>query len=292
MLIQEGFYRPFSNFSLTGLFSCLWVRWRSFGVIKVVRKLIQYQGLVMKKILLIGLIFLILINTLAAQNKMIVDDQCNGYTYYGRFSTEIASLSVLPSKIQFNIKSLLEEALGEMSRNIQFSHGQVIDLKKYFSNDSVIFKMGWIVPKYDLTFILRDSAIGLKSYCLELRIDEYGKIIKLNWPRKYYSDKIKFKPRNEIEQFALRKANFSNIDTNRYKVRFKYNDVHDKLCWVFMFPIEISRWYQEYKTMEIDWGSMEIVDEYLYIQSTVAGSSLFDSENRALSHRGLYSGPR
>lgn len=199
---------------------------------------------------------------LTAQDKMIVDKPFNGNTYYGSCSEHINSISGLPSVIQYNIKGYLQRILGTMSDSVEFSHGQVVDLKKYFALDSATYEYGWIVPHYDVNFILRDNSIGIKSYYLQLSLDEFGQILQSNWPTNHYSDKSTFKSRSEIEKYALKEANYYGIRTDDYQVDLSYNQKLDILCWVFKFPLSVEPNRKEYYVYEIDWNSIEIIDEY------------------------------
>jgi hypothetical protein len=124
----------------------------------------------MRKILIL-LIGLITINNSFGQDKMIVDEPFNGNTYYSGFSKQIDGLSDLPTVIQFNVNGYLRRILGTMSDSVTFSHGQIVDLENKFKEDSVTYGYGWIVPKYDLNFVLRDNSIGIRSYYLQIRLD-------------------------------------------------------------------------------------------------------------------------
>jgi len=215
----------------------------------------------MKKILILFL-GLIIINNSFGQDKMIVDKPFNGNTFYGGFSKQIDCLSDLPTVIQFNINGYLRRILGTMSDSVTFSHGQTVDLENKFKEDSVTYGYGWIVPKYDLNFVLRDNSIGIRSYYLQIRLDNYGQILYSNWPKESHSDKNRFNIRADVEEFALKQAEIKGFDTIDYKVDFKYNEKFDKLCWVFKFPLKIEKNRQEYDSFEIPWNNFEIIDEY------------------------------
>ncbi|MEZ5044722.1 MAG: hypothetical protein R2828_32800 [Saprospiraceae bacterium] len=219
--------------------------------------------------LLIVIIGLISINIAIGQDKMIVDKPFNGNTHYSRFSEHIDSLSILPPVIQFNLRGYLNRILGTMSDSVSFSHGQIVDLENKFKEDSVTYGYGWIVPKYDLNFILCDNSIGIRRYYLQIRLDKYGQILYANWPKEYHSDKNRFKNRSDIERFALKQAKIKGFELNDYKVDFKYNEKLDKLCWVFKFPVKIERNRQEYDALEIPWNYIEVIDEYKTVTSTV-----------------------
>lgn len=221
----------------------------------------------MRKLLII-IIGLFSINFSIAQDKMIVDQPMSGNTFYGGYSEQIDSLSTLPTVIQFNLQGYLYRILGSLSDSVSFSHGQIIDLENKFKKDSVTYRYHWIVPKYDLHFVLRDKSIGINNYYLQIRLDQYGQILFANWPKNNHSDKSLFKNRSEIERFALKQAEVRGFNLNNYNVDFKYNEELDKLCWVFEFPTIVKINIEEFKVLEIPWDNIEIVDEYIITIAT------------------------
>jgi len=222
------------------------------------------------KNLLFTIFFLTVINTLLiGQNKMIVEQPYSGNIMYGKSARQLDSISELPSVIQYNLNGYFDRILGTLHSDTKFSHGQVVNLNEYFYKDSATFGYGWIVPTYDLHFILQDTSIGLKCYYIQIRMDKYGQIIECNWPRENYSDKSKFISRTEIEQFALRQAEMKLIDTTNYEVDLKYNKSFDILCWVFKFPESNIQNPRKFKAIEIDWNRKKIVDEYEIRKSAV-----------------------
>lgn len=218
----------------------------------------------MRKVLIIIFWFSFL-NQLLGQNKMIVDKSFNGYTYYGEFSDYLDSISEIPSVIRYNVNGYLNRILGSMSDSVEFSHGQVVDLKRKFEQDSTTFGYSWIVPKYDLNFVLKDCSIGIKCYYLNIRLDEYGQILYSNWPNKEYADKSKFKSRTDIENYALEQAEKKGYNIDEYSVELQYNEKLNKLCWFFEFPVDSK----ESDAFEIDWKWIRIVDEYQLTRSIV-----------------------
>ena len=223
----------------------------------------------MKRKLLIAIFCLSSINNLFGQEKMVVNMPFSGNTYYGGFSKQVESLQELPTVIQFNLDGYIVRILGNMSDSLTFSHGQNIDLESKFKTDSVTYGYSWIVPKYDLNFILKDNSIGITSYYLQITLDKYGQILYSNYPKEKHSDKNRFKNRADIEKFALKQAEAKGFETTDYKVDLKYNEQLDKLCWVYKFPIKIEKNRQEYDVFEIPWNSIEIIEEYKISTSTV-----------------------
>lgn len=95
--------------------------------------------------------------------QILVDQPFNGFTNYGKYSTIIETEGDLPNGIQTAIEEYLTVMFGDNVKNISFSHGQQVDLKGYFtetSNKSSTYH--WLVPYYDLNYVLSDTTIGIK----------------------------------------------------------------------------------------------------------------------------------
>ena len=223
----------------------------------------------MKNVLII--LFLIITIHCNAQDKtmIITDESGAAYTSYDGPTKKISSFSELPFVIQLNINGYLKRILGSMSDSIQFTHGQEVDLKALFKKDSITFNYFWVRPKYDLNFKLSDSSIGIKRYNLKLRLDEYGQLLDVNWPRQKYNDKSKFLSREKIKQFALKHAKMKRYDTSTYLIFFGYDSALDKLCWKFMFldSGRIRTRYNDpvkevYNVVFIDWNELRIIREF------------------------------
>jgi hypothetical protein len=196
------------------------------------------------------------------QNKMIVDKPFCGTTYYGGYSKYIKTLTELPPRIQYNVKKYLENCLGSMVDSVQFLNGQLVDLNNYFKEDSTIYKYEWIVPKFDLNFILKDNSIGIKKYYIQVKLDNFGQLLFINWPKKHHSNKSKLENRLEIECYALKEAKLKGYNLINYEVDFDFNKKEDVLSWRFYFPIKIEKGYKEFDVIEISWNNIRIMDEY------------------------------
>lgn len=136
----------------------------------------------MKKILAL-LILLNCINGLSAQTGKTIDKK-GGSIYYGNYVKEIKSEKDLPENIQLNLNGYLNKILPTIIDSITFSHGQIIDLQKMFKDEPLTYKRLRIIPKYELTFSLKNKSIGIQNYNLEIALDEYGQILETNWPKK------------------------------------------------------------------------------------------------------------
>jgi hypothetical protein len=221
------------------------------------------------KAFLTFIVFLSCATQSVGQSKMIIDKPFNGTTFYEGFSKPISSTKELPISIQDNLTQYLDKILGNMVDSIKFSHGQIIDLEGKFQKDTAANKYDWIVPKYDLNFLLKDNSIGIERYYLQIRLDQHGQVLDCNWPKQGHSEKTEFENRIDIETFAIRTAKLKGFNTTNYIVDFRYNNQVKKLCWMFMFPSNIDNHRQEYDVLEIPWTSLEIIREFTQVRSTV-----------------------
>lgn len=151
--------------------------------------------------------------------------------------------------------------MGCIYDSITFSHGQIVNLKKYFRHDTAVYRREWVVAKYDLSFLIRDKSIGIKNYYLKIRMDEFGQIIFSNWPRHSFSDKQKLSQLNQIEKIALKIAGQKKYETQDYTVELEYEVRSDRLFWCFYFARELKENNKSYNVVLIDWSSQNIVDD-------------------------------
>lgn len=225
--------------------------------------------------LLLGFLFSFYL-TSVAQYEMVVDDPSNSWDPNSKekHAIRIDSLSKLPAIIQLNIKDHFSFMLGNLYSYTTFQQGRIYDLEGLFRDEPDIYKRYSVVPKYELNFIITDTSIGIKRYNLYLKLDQYGQILQVNWPRWGYNDKKEFKPGTEIQNYALEQAKskgyFSpdSVDSifhnYSYHIDFKFDHIENRLVWVFRFEDEAKRegcWIY-WNILEIDWRWMIITDEY------------------------------
>jgi len=222
----------------------------------------------MKTLLTLFIFITLLIHSAHSQEKMVINQRYSGNVSYSGASYFLDSINQLPTKIQINLNGYLTKVLGDFKNNLTYSHGQVVDLKQYFSKDSLIFNRGWVAPKYDLHFLLSDSTIGIIKYYIQIRMDKYGQILSCNWPKERHNNKNILVLRSEIRKKALRRAENLIYNTANFEIDFKYNKKEDKLCWIFKFPIKITSHLKKYNALEIDWLANKIIDEYGISQTT------------------------
>lgn len=220
------------------------------------------------KSILVLILAVICLTDLKGQ-QILVEQPFNGNTSYGRHAKAIRSVTELPDQIQTALEVYLIDMLGSNVKNITFSHGQKVDLKNYFSEPHrKVFNYQWLVPSYDLNYLLSDTTLGIKSYYLQLRLDEYGQLLSTSWPRKGYSNKEAFQSTNEIVQFALSQANSRGFRTSKYSTDLKYKEDSKSLNWVFKFSKTLSSDNKDFDVLEISLTSMQVVGEFTIRTST------------------------
>ncbi|OXA70454.1 hypothetical protein B0A67_15675 [Flavobacterium aquidurense] len=219
------------------------------------------------KQLLVILILTASINSLSAQTEKIIDKK-SGNIYYGHFSKKINSEKDLPKNVQSNLKGYLNKILPSMIDSIKFSHGQIIDLEKMFKEEPVTFNKMRIVPKYELTFYLKNKSIGIKNYNLEIGLDEYGQILETNWPKETLLLN-NFKSLTEIETIALNHAKNKKIDYKSYDVNLVYEKDIDKLFWIINLHVKAEESTTEFYRIEIPWNSLKISNKSTAYQNTM-----------------------
>jgi hypothetical protein len=202
--------------------------------------------------------------------QILVEQPFNGNTSYGKHAKAIESVTELPDQIQTSLEAYLTDMLGSSIKNVTFSHGQNVDLNSYFSEPNrKAPNYQWLVPSYDLNYILSDITLGIKSYYIQLRLDEYGQLLSTNWPRKGYSNEENFLSTKEIVQFALGQAKSRGFLTSEYFSDLKYQSSSESLNWVFKFPETLEPDNKQYDVIEINLTSLKVVEEYTIKTSTV-----------------------
>lgn len=196
--------------------------------------------------------------TTTAQDKMVVKTGAGGTTWYDDCDREISSINKLPRFIRVNIDSLFKNTLGEFATGLKFSHGQIVNVKRYFlKDDEQASNYQWVIPKYDLKFNLQDTTIGIISYSLQLQLDQYGQVLKINWPRRGYKSRSKFVKRSAIRDFVLTKATALNFNQKNYEVNFYYDARHEQFYWEFLFPRDLlNEDNKQYDCIAVNWTDM------------------------------------
>ena len=168
-----------------------------------------------------------------AQEKIIIHQPYPGRIVYPIKTTEVNSLSQLPSKHQFIINTIISKSMTEFQDSIVFVKGQMINVEKWFAKDSVPqTQYQYVIPTYQLFFELRDISLGVIKYVFELSLDQYGQVIKFDWPRSHYNKRANFVKTDQVLQFAV---DYVRAITQMF-VDSIYNTMNIIIIYVGLFP--------------------------------------------------------
>ncbi len=206
-----------------------------------------------------------------AQNKIVIHQPYKGRVVYPIGTTEINALTELPSKHQFIIKTVISKSMTDFQKNIVFIKGQKIDITNWLTIDSVPqTQYEYVIPSYQLFFELRDTSLGIIKYAFELSLDQYGQVVKFDWPRNYYNQKAKFIQTNQVLEYAINFAKNKGYDTDVQQYSLQYNKHNKTLCWLigFMQPSkeDEKNGFRRYKTIAIDARRLEVVEETEWLE--------------------------
>jgi hypothetical protein len=174
----------------------------------------------------------------------------------------VSSIAELPAQVQNGIADIILSNMGTIADGLTYSHGQVL----YFKNvkvDSTVADSSWVVPMYDLRFQLSDTTIGIDSYLVELRVDQKGRLLFINWPATGFSSKAELASWGDVLGYATRFAKIAKFYTPHFKAHLQFNPTLGKMVWVFRFPVtDLSRVLM-FHTIEVDWQKPRLVKEYM-----------------------------
>lgn len=121
------------------------------------------------------LFLLCLTITTSAQEKIYIQKNCGGSILRSPKVTKLKRLTQLPTRIPMIANDVLRRSLTDFTANISFSQGEILDIESYAATDSSFQShMEYPLPKNFLEFILSDTTIGIRSYCLQMSLDQYG----------------------------------------------------------------------------------------------------------------------
>lgn len=202
------------------------------------------------------------VTTTKAQDRLVVKTDAGGTTWYEDCDKKISSINKLPRVIKVDIDSLFKNTLGEFAAGLKFSHGQIVNVKRYFlKDDEQASSYQWVIPKYDLKFNLQDTTIGIINYSLQIQLDQYGQVLKINWPRRGYKFRSKFVKRDSIRDFVLAKAVALNFNQKDYEVNFYYDAHREQFYWQFLFPYDLlNKDDKQYDCISVNGADMTDVE--------------------------------
>jgi hypothetical protein len=225
----------------------------------------------MKRLFILS-VFITLANISVGQTKICIDKP---YVGLPTRMTEVAvvdSLSQLPTRISFIINNLFRTTMTDFASNIVFIKGQIIDIESWAAKDSTFqTEYKFVIPKYELYFELRDTSIGIKSYCFEVSLDQYGQIIRFEWPREEFNKRNSFIKPDLLQKTALTYATKKKYKTKTYISDLYFDEGRQRLYWHFSFLQKSTGdnfdYSREYKTIVVDALDDYVIEE-LEMRST------------------------
>ena len=201
-------------------------------------------------------------HTVNGQIKIIAEQPCFRLTGYFSYTIDIDSIEQIPTKHQFIVKEMIKKSMTDFQNNITFVTGQIIDVESLLTNDSILqTELEYIIPKYQLSFELTDTTIGVKEYYFEIELDQYGQLIKFEYPRENYNKRISFIDTETILKVAINYAKKKKYKTESYTSKIVYDRQFDKLCWHISFLQKSSGNVKNYKIIVIDAIDIKILWE-------------------------------
>jgi len=172
----------------------------------------------------------------AGQSNLWIDQPYVGLPFRQTDVVQIDSFNQLPSRITFILDQLFKAALTDFENNLFFVKGQIIDLESWAAKDSTFqARYNFVVPKYELFFELRDTSIGITSYCIEVSLDQYGQIIRCDWPRENFNQRSAFIEPEALQMTALRFARKKRYKTKECSTSLRFDACKQRMYWEFAF---------------------------------------------------------
>lgn len=171
-----------------------------------------------------------------AQDRIMIHQPYKGRVVYPTKTVEINTVSQLPTKHQFIVNKVISESMTDFQNNIVFVKGQMNDVERWLTNDSVPqTEFQYVIPMYQLFFEWRDTSMGVMKYAFELSLDKDGQITKFDWPRTNYNKRANFVKTDLVLHYAINYAKSKGYSTDVRDFHLQYNKHHKRLCWLISF---------------------------------------------------------
>ncbi len=172
-------------------------------------------------------------------------------------SVSVAAIEELPANVRAGIASILKTRLGDVAASLNFSTGQIL----YAENRR---DTGRAIPLYDLRLLLSDSVLlGSTAYELELRVDEKGRLLYINWPASGYAGRDVLAPRAYVAAYATQFAKRSRFYSAHFHDQLQYYAARDKMVWLFQYPVKDLSKVMMLRTVEIDWLGPKVLKQFM-----------------------------
>ena len=105
---------------------------------------------------------------------------CGSTHYSMKYSPKkIDSLHLVPISIQESVNNHLKDKLGiKFFDKLIFDYGEVINYSELVRLDPQVLNYKWKIPKYDLSFYIKEKNYGINYCCSRIVLDSLGNVIR------------------------------------------------------------------------------------------------------------------
>ncbi len=140
------------------------------------------------------------------------------------FPKKIDSLNLIPISVQVSVNNHLKDKLGiKFYDKLIFDHGEIINYSELVRLDPQVVNYKWEIPKYDLSFYIKEKNYGINYCCSRIVLDSLGNVIRdIEFPS--------FKKNNLNANFVPVDTIFSIVNslgysTKNYELGFSKNHI-------------------------------------------------------------------
>ena len=105
---------------------------------------------------------------------------CGSTHYSMKYSPiKIDSLNIVPISIQESVNNHLKDKLGiKFYEKLIFDYGEIINYSELVRLDPQVLNYKWKIPKYDLSFYIKEKNYGINYCCSRIVLDSLGNVIR------------------------------------------------------------------------------------------------------------------
>jgi hypothetical protein len=165
----------------------------------------------------------------------------SGCTYFKDFfhSSIIKEVDTLPSAIEELATDFVKNRFAPIYSKMEFVNVQIASLDSLQHMDVNYLKESnktlRPIPFYSILYYYRDSILGIRQFCINLKMDYFGQVIDCNFP-------ILSPERNIISLKTAKKSSdnliykfYPNFKIKEYKCNLVYDKVESNLVWEFCY---------------------------------------------------------
>ncbi|WP_300597968.1 hypothetical protein [Niabella sp.] len=147
----------------------------------------------------------------------------------------VDALDQLPVKIQTIAKQVLEDCLGQWAGKVVFHSAHIYSPEQFFKNELLAQSNYGLVPEYQLWFIFCFPEKRIREYCFEMSFDQYGQVLKFEFPRFSFYLEQTLNQYDQAQQLALAYVKEKNYKPDFLDLELKYSADWGRLNWKFYY---------------------------------------------------------